>query len=124
EFNADNFFVWGSDESVTTPAEGRFAWWFLSVLYYRDGADTRTKTVGYPVILIKDDSTDPGTLTDYDGNIYNTIKIGGFVFITTEFKCQHLNNGTSIPYVLDNTTWTNATSEAMCGVNTAAQIPA
>jgi hypothetical protein len=124
EFNADNFKVWGSDESVNDPVKGRFAWWFLSVLYYRDAADASFKTVGYPVILIKDDSTDPGTLTDFDGNIYNTIKIGSFVFTTTEFKCQHLNNGTAIPYVLDNTTWANTTSAAMCGINNQAQVPA
>jgi uncharacterized protein (TIGR02145 family) len=46
--------------------------------------------------IIKDDSTDPGTVTDYDGNVYNTVKIGDQVWTTSDLAVKHYNNGTDI----------------------------
>ena len=63
------------------------------------------KTEGLSVRLIKDDSTDPSTMTDYDNNTYDTVKIGTQVFTKQNWKCTKLNDGTSIPNVTVQATW-------------------
>jgi len=40
------------------------------------------------------------TVTDYDGNIYNTINIGNQVWLKENLKSVHYSDGTSIPDVL------------------------
>jgi len=75
------------------------------------------KADGRSVRLIKDDSTDPSTLTDYDGNIYKTVKIGTQVWIASNWKCTKLNDGTVISEVTDNATWAALTTGAWCYYN-------
>jgi len=62
---------------------------------------------GFSVRLVKDNSTwtEGDTVTDYDGNIYPTCKIGNTVWTSQNWKCTKLNNGTLIPTITDNTTW-------------------
>jgi len=69
---------------------------------------------GHSIRLIKDDSTDPGTLTDKDGNIYKTVKIGNQVWTTSNWKCTKYNDGTPIPNVTDNAAWSALTTGAWC----------
>jgi len=69
---------------------------------------------GRSVRLIKNDSTDPGTMTDYDGNVYPTVKIDDQVWMAENLKVVHYNNGDSITEVTDNATWAALTSGAMC----------
>jgi uncharacterized protein (TIGR02145 family) len=66
-----------------------------------------SKEYGNSVWLVKDDSTNPGTLTDEDGNGYTCITIGSQV-IVSGWKCTKLNDGTSLTNVTDNTVWSNA----------------
>lgn len=75
------------------------------------------KICGRSIRLIKDNSTDPGTLTDYDGNIYPTVKIGDQVWIAKNWKCKHLNNGTAIPEVTGDAAWAALTTGAWCYYN-------
>jgi uncharacterized protein (TIGR02145 family) len=70
---------------------------------------------GCAIRLIKDDSTNPGTLTDYDGNVYKTVKIGSQVWTAQNLQVKHYNDGTSIPLVTDPTTWMGLTTGAYCG---------
>jgi uncharacterized protein (TIGR02145 family) len=72
------------------------------------------KYYGLSVRLIKDDSTDPGTVTDIDGNVYNTFKIGDQVWMTSNLKVEHFNDGTIIPMVSDNAAWVALTTPGMC----------
>jgi uncharacterized protein (TIGR02145 family) len=72
---------------------------------------------GCPVRLIKDDSTDPETMTDYDGNIYRTVKIGNQVWMASNLKVTHYNDGTPIPEVTDGIEWSGLTTGAMCAFN-------
>lgn len=57
------------------------------------------KTNGFSLRFIKDNSTDNGSVTDYDGNVYNTITIGTQVWTTSNFKCTKYNDGTPIENV-------------------------
>jgi uncharacterized protein (TIGR02145 family) len=65
---------------------------------------------GYSIRLIKDNSdwTDGETVTDYDGNIYNTVKIGNQVWTVENFACKHYNNGNPIVGPLSGVDWSNA----------------
>jgi uncharacterized protein (TIGR02145 family) len=62
--------------------------------------------------------TCPGfpTVTDIDGNSYNTIKIGTQCWMKENLKTQHYNNTSAINYVTDNATWAdlNLTTDAYC----------
>lgn len=74
------------------------------------------KTDGNSLRLIKDDSTwNPGdTVTDVDGNIYPTVKIGDQVWMDANWKCTKYNDGTPIPNITDHTEWANQTQGAQC----------
>lgn len=64
--------------------------------------------------LIKDDSTNPGSLTDIDGNVYRTCKIGNQVWLADNWACTKLNDGTPIPNVTDDNAWAALTTMGRC----------
>ena len=82
---------------------------------------TGNPIAGYSVRLIKDSTSlldgETSTMTDYDGNVYDTICIGTQEWIVQNWKCTHLNDGTSIPEVTDNTTWAGLSTGALCAYN-------
>jgi len=55
-----------------------------------------------------------GTVTDIDGNIYFTIKIGAQVWMADNLKVIHYRNGEAIP---NNITWSTSTTGAYCNYN-------
>jgi uncharacterized protein (TIGR02145 family) len=59
------------------------------------------------------------TVTDFDGNVYNTITIGTQVWMKENLKTTHYANGTAIPLVNTNSTWDalTTTSKAYCWYN-------
>jgi uncharacterized protein (TIGR02145 family) len=56
------------------------------------------------------------TVTDYDGNVYNTVTIGTQVWLKENLKVTHYRNGDPIPNVTDNT-WGNLITGAYCNYN-------
>ncbi len=76
-----------------------------------------TQATGIPIRLIKDNSTDPCTVTDYDGNKYPTVKIGNQVWMASNLKTQHYSDGVAIPEVTNGTTWAALTTGARCSYN-------
>jgi uncharacterized protein (TIGR02145 family) len=46
-------------------------------------------------------------VTDIDGNIYKTVKIGTQVWMAENLKTTHYRNGIAIPNITDNTEWSN-----------------
>jgi uncharacterized protein (TIGR02145 family) len=60
-------------------------------------------------------------LTDYDGNIYETVKLGNQVWMAENLKVTNYPNGSAIPHVTDNTSWANlgdnSTDDAYCFYN-------
>ncbi len=59
-------------------------------------------------------NTAAGTVTDFDGNVYNTITIGTQVWMKENLKVLHYRNGNPITNVTDNTAWFNLSTEAYC----------
>lgn len=45
------------------------------------------------------------TVTDYDGNVYNTVQIGNQTWMAKNLKTTHYTNGTEITLVESNSTW-------------------
>lgn len=66
-----------------------------------------TLTLGMP-------SPGIGTVTDIDGNVYNTITLGTQVWMVENLKTTHYRDGTLIPNVTDNTTWGTLATGAYC----------
>jgi len=61
-----------------------------------------------------DHTGETGTVTDFDGNVYNTIAIGSQIWMIQNLNVTHYRNGDPISNVTDNTAWNNLTSGAYC----------
>ena len=55
-----------------------------------------------------------GTMTDIEGNIYKTIKIGNQWWMAENLKVTHYRNGDSIPNLTDSFLWFQITTGAFC----------
>lgn len=62
----------------------------------------------------KDDDT---TVTDIDGDVYDVVQIGTQLWLKQNLKTTKFNDGSSIPLVTDNSTWSNLTSPGYCWYN-------
>ncbi|HPG39387.1 MAG TPA: fibrobacter succinogenes major paralogous domain-containing protein [bacterium] len=58
-----------------------------------------------------------GTMSDYDGNTYQTVKIGEQWWMAENLQVTHYRDGTEIPNVTDNSAWANLTTGAYCDYN-------
>lgn len=56
------------------------------------------------------------TVTDIDGNVYQTVRIGGQIWMTENLRVTRYRDGTPIPNVYDNDEWPNAGEGACCMV--------
>jgi uncharacterized protein (TIGR02145 family) len=54
------------------------------------------------------------TVTDIDGNVYNTIAIGNQVWLTTNLRTTRYRNGDSIPNVSASAAWSSSLTGAHC----------
>ena len=70
--------------------------------------------VGGCIRLIKDNSTNTGSMTGNDGQTYSTISINGQVWMAENSRETKYRNGDTIPSVSDATTWSNLTTGAKC----------
>jgi uncharacterized protein (TIGR02145 family) len=63
-------------------------------------------------------TTAPGeTVTDIDGNVYNTVTIGTQIWMKENLKTTRYRDGTAVPNITDNTTWFGLTSGAYSWYN-------
>ena len=91
----------------------------------------KSRILFYPLILMgalitlaiscskeeNDENPTPTTVTDIDGNVYNTIKIGTQVWMVENLRTTKFNDGNAIPNVTDNTAWSSLTTSAYCWYN-------
>ncbi|MBK7629084.1 MAG: DUF1566 domain-containing protein [Bacteroidales bacterium] len=59
-------------------------------------------------------SQSSGTVTDIDGNVYNTVIIGTQIWMKENLKTTKYRDGSSVQNVTDNTAWSLLTSGAYC----------
>lgn len=105
-------YYWTNSEDSTY-----YAWDYI--VYYNSAAINvqpySLKVCGFYTRLKYTGSGNPGAqLVDYDKNIYNIININGNYYTKENWKCTHLNNGTNIPEVTNDTDWENMTTKALC----------
>ena len=96
--------------------------WGMAKLNYDNTIFDRTpysspNGTGQSVRFIKEDplSWSPGdTVTDYEGNVYSTVKIGTQVWTSKNWKSLKYFDGSDIPLVQGNAAWAALTSPAAC----------
>lgn len=70
-------------------------------------------------IMYNDNVNPPtvSTVTDIDGNVYNTVKIGNQTWMQSDLKVTRYNDGTPITHITENEQWFKATAAAYCWYN-------
>ncbi len=69
-------------------------------------------------------SSETGAVTDIDGNVYQTIKIGDQWWMAENLKVTRYRNGDAVPNVIDNKEWSNLATGAYCNYDNNADNPA
>jgi Fibrobacter succinogenes major domain (Fib_succ_major). len=67
-------------------------------------------------------TVNPDPVTDIDGNVYHTIRIGKQIWTTVNLRTTRYNDGTSIPHVTDSVSWENLTTPAYCFYNNTTNV--
>jgi uncharacterized protein (TIGR02145 family) len=62
-------------------------------------------------------TADSNTVTDIDGNVYQTVTIGTQVWMAENLKVTHYRNGDPVPNVTDGGTWSGLSTGAYCNYN-------
>ena len=76
-----------------------------STLYYVRAYATNSAGTGYGSTQSFTTSASSNTVTDIDGNVYQTARIGTQVWMVENLKVTHYRNGNPIPNVTDSNTW-------------------
>jgi uncharacterized protein (TIGR02145 family) len=85
-------------------------------------AATKTGYLNYRMVVTNPDTAgmeikmiaSAGTLTDADGNEYQTVKIGKQVWMAENLRVTKYNDGTAIPLDTSKATWARATTPKYC----------
>jgi uncharacterized protein (TIGR02145 family) len=88
-------------------------------------AATKTGYLNYRVVATNSDTSgiaikmiaSAGTVTDVDGNVYQTVKIGNQVWMAENLRVTRFNDGTAIPLDTSTVTWNNDTTPKYCFYN-------
>lgn len=61
-----------------------------------------------------DKTSPPNTMTDIDGNVYKTVKIGNQVWMAENLKVTRYRNGKAIPKITDDSKWGYLVADGYC----------
>ncbi len=77
-------------------------------------AVTKPDTSGIQVTMIP---LVTGTVTDADGNVYQTVRIGNQEWTIENLRTTKYNDGTNVPLVTDNAAWSRLSGAGFCFYN-------
>jgi uncharacterized protein (TIGR02145 family) len=104
--------LWSSSTQFSIGAARQMTNGFASLDGYQVGFD---QFWGCSIRYIKDDSTDPGTVTGNDGKVYPTVKIGNQVWTAANSAETKYRDGSLITGpTFTNVAWAALTTEAYC----------
>lgn len=84
----------------------------LEVIDSDGRTDTETRQV-----TVNNGIQETGTVIDFDGNVYMTVKLGSQYWIAENLRVTHYRNGDSIPNVTGNDEWVSLSTGAYCSYN-------
>lgn len=83
--------------------------------YYVRAYSVNKRGVSYGnVIKAKTSLTDPETVVDIDGNVYNTVKIGNQTWMVENLRVTKYNDGTPLVFTTSGIDWLNQSTGAYC----------
>ena len=77
----------------------------------------RTTVVFFAGLLLITFQIKSQSVTDYEGNLYDTVRIGTQVWLKENLKATKYNDGTDIPLIADSAEWSNLTTPGYCWYN-------
>lgn len=108
----ENDGVWDTGYGTTKMATHQSLGTYTVKLKVKDSGGLTHTTTRQVIVLNGGGST--GTVTDVDGNVYNTIQIGNQWWMAENLKVTHYRNGEAIPNVTSDSEWSNLTTGAYC----------
>lgn len=86
---------------------------------------TKEGLINYRDTIMKSDTSgiiirmfpNAGNVTDADGNVYQSVRIGNMVWTVENIRTTKYNDGTVIPFVSDSVGWTKLTTPGYCFYN-------
>jgi len=90
----------------------------LNTRYYVRAYATNSNGTGYGnTVTFTSAVLSENTVTDIDGNVYRTVRIGNQVWMAENLKTTKYRNGDAIANVKEINSWNNLTSGAYCNYN-------
>ncbi len=104
--------IWDTGYSTVKTADHQYSIdGTKTILLQVKDTDEQTDTTSLQIIV---DSVDPGTVTDFDGNVYSTVKIGDQWWLVENLRVTHYNDGTEIPLLSNFSSWSTTRNGAFC----------
>jgi len=87
---------------------------YSNATYYVRAYATNSVGTSYGDTISFTTPIEEGTVTDIDGNTYQTVKIGNQWWMAENLKVINYRNGNAIPNITDRGEWINLTTGAYC----------